>query len=201
MYNRYIIILLILLFISCEKSNSDNIPFGSKIDIRIDGLFDEEDWNISKTIHLTPNNYLYFIQNEDYLFLGIYNDENVGRYVDLYVDNDSIGTINLHASMQLGERQLIDNWNDTIPVWNWGNNVNWTANKVEVVNEDEEISFLESVKPYQGYEFQISKEKIRSKKVKIRIEIKDFVGQADDIVFPINSKRERTENWLMIEIK
>ncbi len=197
----FIILLSITLFTSCDELNSTDIPFSSKINIQIDGLFNKEDWSNSKVIELTSNNSLYLIQDKDNLFLGIQNKENVARYIDLYIDNESIGTINLHASMQLGERQLIDEWSDTIPEWNWGNNTNWTANKVEVVSEDEKIPFIESLKSYDGHEFQISKKKINNKKVKIRLEIKDFVGQADDIIFPINSERKRTDNWFMIELK
>ncbi len=103
--------------------------------------------------------------------------------------------------LQLGERQLVGDWNDAVPAWDWGNNINWTANVVEVLNDDDEISFLESVKPYQGHEFRIAKKKIGGKNVRIRLEIKDFVGQSDDIVFPVTSVRKKTENWLMIELE
>ena len=157
MERKYFIFLLTVLLTSCDQKKSTKIPFSSEINIRIDGVFDAEDWNSSKIIQLTPNNSLYLIQNKDYLFMGIYNNENVGRYVDMYLYNESLGTVNLHASMQLAERQLIGNWNDTIPAWNWGNNRDWISNKVEVVNDNDEIPFLESVKPYQGHEFQISK--------------------------------------------
>ena len=133
--------------------------------------------------------------------MGINNKENVGRYVDLYLENESIGIVNLHASMQLGERKLIDSWNDTIPAWSWGNNNGWTANVVEPLNKGGEGSFLASVKPYQGHEFQISKKKIKDKKLKIRLEIKDFIGQAEDIIFPVDSKRNETENWLKVVMK
>jgi len=201
MCNKYIILLSVVLLTSCKTSRSTDVPSISKIKIRIDGFFNVEEWDKSKIIDITSNNSLYLIQDDDYLFLGIKNNEDVGRYIDLYLDNDSIGTINLHASMQLGERQLYGNWNDTIPGWNWGNNLKWTANIVEVVNETDQITFLESVENYEGFEFQISKNKIRSKKVRIRFEIKDFVGQASEIVFPLNSVRMKTEDWLLLELK
>lgn len=200
MRNRYIFLLSFILFSSCRESNLTDVPFRANMNIQIDGLFDEEDWNRSRTIEITPSNSLHLVQDKYYLFLGISNYEDIGRYVDLYIDNDSIGIINLHASMQLGERLLTDNWNDTIPVWNWGKNTYWTANNVVVIDESEEISFLESVKPYQGHEFKISKNHI-GKKIRVRLEIKDFLGKASDIVYPFNSERQRTEDWYLLELK
>ena len=201
MFDKYIIILCVVLFTCRSDSSLTDIPFKSNINVRIDGLFNAEEWDKSKNIYLTSNNSVQLIQDEDYLFIGIKNNEDVGRYIDLFMDNDSIGTINLHASMQLGERQLSDNWNDSIPTWNWGNNSNWTANTVVVVNESENISFLESIEPYQGFEFQISKKKIKSKKVRIRLEIKDFMGQETDLIFPLNSEHLKPEDWALLELK
>ncbi len=193
-------IILLVLFTSCTNSNSIFIPSGSQTDITIDGIFNSEEWEESTTVNITENNTLYLIQNEDYLFLGVRNNENLGRYVDMYITNDSIGVLNLHASMQLGERALGITWNDTMPAWNWGNNTNWSANEVKVIDESEQITFLESVEFYQGFEFKIAKDKIQSKISKIRIEIKDFMGKEDEIIFPLNSERSNTDNWLVIEL-
>ena len=169
--------------------------------IQIDGFFNANEWRKSKAIEIVFNNTLYLIQDKDYFYLGIKITEDLGRYIDLYIANDSIGTINLHASMQLGERQLMDYWSDTIPAWNWGNNVEWAANNVKVVNESKEMSFMESVEDYEGFEFRISKSKIKSKNIKVRLEIKDFLGQASEIVFPLNSNRMKTEDWFLIEFE
>ncbi len=194
-------LLLVILWTSCTTQIVGTIPFDTDVKMQIDGLFGEEEWSKAKLVRITPNNSLYLIQNQKYLFLGVRNNEKVGRYLDLYLENDSIGAINLHASMQLGERQLTEDWNDTIPKWNWGNNREWTANMVGFLDDNEHHSFLESVRPYQGFEFQISKKKIRSKKVRIRLEIKDFVGQADEIIYPIESHRKIANDWLFLELK
>lgn len=200
-FKKHIILLSIALLTSCNNASLTDVPSISMVKIQIDGIFNANEWNKSKAIEITLDNSLYLMQDKDYFYLGIKITEDVGRYIDLYVDNDSIGMINLHASMQLGERQLTDNWSDTIPAWNWGNNIKWTANNVKVVNESEQLPFLESVERYEGFEFQISKSKIRSKKVKIRLEIKDFVGQASEIVFPLNSDRMKTEGWFLLELE
>ena len=197
--DRSVTIALIATFtLACTNSSSVKIPFSSDPGITVNGNFDNNEWTGGKSIQITPYNYLLLIQDNGNIYLGIKNQENVARYVDLYLYHDSFGTLNLHASMQLGERLLMGNWNDTTPEWNWGNNENWSANKVEVVNDDENISFFESLKPYQGHEFQISKRRIRNSNFRLRVEIKDFVGEAKDIVFPENSDKRNTATWLQV---
>ena len=198
-FKNYLILLSLVSFISCIDSN--NISLKSNINIQIDGLFNEQDWKDAKLVNITDSTMLYLMQNNTELYLGIRNRDSVSRYVDLYIDNDSNGTINFHASMQLGERLLSGNWNDTIPAWSWGNNDQWYANKVVIINNNENISFQESLKPYEGYEFKISKRKIIGKDIRIRIEIRDFEGKADDIIFPLNSKRMNEENWYSLKLK
>lgn len=200
-FKKHIILLSVALLTSCNNSSLTNIPSVSIATIQMDGFFGLDEWNKSKAIGISLDNTLYLMQDKNYFYLGIKISEDVGRYIDLYMDNDSIGTINLHASMQLGERQLTENWSDTIPEWDWGNNSRWTANNVMAVSDSEEISFLESVAEYEGFEFQISKSKISGKTIKIRLEIKDFEGQASEIVFPLNSNRTKTEDWFLVALE
>ncbi|MCD2259502.1 hypothetical protein [Psychroserpens luteolus] len=198
-FKKYIALILLILLVSCNDVNE--IPLKSNIEIQIDGLLREKDWEDSKIITLKPSTTLFYIEDEVNLFIGIRNTDSINRYIDLYINNDSIGTINLHASMQLGERLLGDHWNDTIPTWDWGNNKDWISNNVEIVNHNENMSFQESIAPYEGFEFKILKRKIKSKKNRIRIEIKDFLGEAQDIVYPLDSERNNKENWNTINIK
>ncbi|WP_298895137.1 hypothetical protein [uncultured Psychroserpens sp.] len=198
-FHKYVALISLTLLVSCNDFNE--IPLKSNIDIQIDGLLKEKDWEDSKIITVTPSTTLFYIEDEVNLFIGIRNTDSINRYIDLYINNDSIGTINLHASMQLGERVLGDHWNDTIPTWDWGNNKDWISNNVEIVNHNENMSFKESIVPYEGFEFKISKRKIKSKKNRIRIEIKDFLGEAQDIVYPSDSERNTKENWNPILLK
>ncbi len=102
--------------------------------------------------------------------------------------------------MQLGERVLNKGWNDTLPAWNWGNNIDWLANKIEFGEKGRKSTFRESFKHYEGHEFRIAKRKFSSNHVKIRIEIRDFDGQAKDIIFPDNSERYNLENWFNLQL-
>jgi hypothetical protein len=121
---KILLLSLICFNFSCKKNTSEHIPFIEKSDIIIDGFFLNEEWSDAKIIDISKNNTLYLLQNEDYVFIGIKNDEIIKRYIDLYLVNETY-TINLHASMQLGERILIDSWDDSTPKWHWGNNMGW----------------------------------------------------------------------------
>ena len=199
--NKYLSVLFVILWTACSPSDAPDIPWVQKATIKIDGLFDSTEWKQSSTIRLTPNNCLYLMQDEESLFLGLRHNEDVKRYVDLYFHNDSIGTINLHASMQLGERVLKDRWNDTIPGWSWGNNTYWMANRVEIRKEANENPFPENLNPYEGHEFQISKKKLKGKQIKLRLEIRDFMGKASDLSFPVHSQRYQTDQWMLLRLE
>lgn len=205
MFRRYFIYTVVTFFtvlFSCSSHyDTLKVPMRHQIHISIDGIFDTKEWEHSRVIDITQKNKMYLVHNEDYFFLGIKNNESVARYIDLYIENDSIGTINLHASMQLSERVLSNVWNDTIPKWNWGNNNNWIANKVKPISNDESIPFIETVTHYEGFEFKISKNKLKSNTSKIRIEIKDFIGKETDIIFPSESERLDTERWFLLKLE
>ena len=199
-YSIYIGFSLVIILFSCTNASTSEVPIKHQMNISIDGMFDAKEWKHSRIIDVAQKNTMHLIQNEDYLFLGIKNTESVARYVDLYIENDSIGTINFHSSMQLSERSLGDVWNDTIPKWNWGNNSNWTANKVKTISNDETVPFIETVARYDGFEFKIAKSKLKSSTSKIRLEIKDFIGEEKGIIFPIDSQRFDTKNWFHLEL-
>ncbi len=119
----------------------------------------------------------------------------MARYVDVYLDTEDSVIINLHSSMQLGERILNDHWNDTIPDWSWGNNSYWNANTVNLLTHNDNVPFLESVEPYEGFEFIISKHKLDASEVRIRIEMRDFLGEAEDMILTPRSERYDAKSW------
>ncbi len=195
-------LVIALLTSLAHSSRAQQIPSSQSVSIEIDGFLDEEEWKQPQKVTCGPQHQLLLLQDEQHLYIGIKGDEKeFARYVDLYLETRTMGMINLHASMQLGERLLTENWNDTIPQWNWGNNTNWEANTVQVISDDENIPFIESLKPYEGFEFRISKKKLGEETVRIRIEIKDFLGQTDGVVYPSASLRNETDQWLQLDLK
>jgi hypothetical protein len=193
------ILLLIIILFGCTRNDS-SVPTVSGKTINPDGLFNEKVWSRSRIFALPSASTLHLLQSDDDVFLAIEFDDEFGKYVDVYISNDSMGTINLHASMQLGERILTDNWNDTIPLWNWGNNQGWIANTIRYKENNETLLLMESIEPYDAFEFVISKSKLRQNSLFIRLEIRDFTGKVEDHIYPPLSKREDTSSWLQVNL-
>ena len=194
------LLLFALHLVACNTSNNSNTPMDNSVAISIDGIIDANEWKTSRVYDIASENKLYLVQDEAYVYMAIKRDAKVARYVDVYLTNDSNELINLHASMQLGERLLIGNWDDNNPAWKWGNNDGWQSNTARIIKKGNDLSFLETLKPYDGYEFKISKKKIKSNNFKLRIEIKDFIGEAEEITFPKNTDRKEQKNWFQINL-
>ncbi len=198
MNKNYVLLILVILH-SCTK-DSNVVPTIDTITVSTDGQLDERIWNQSLAFDLPSTYTLHLLQNDEAVWMAIELGEKSGKYVDVYLHNDSIGTINLHASMQLGERMLAGNWNDTIPAWNWGNNYDWIANTIRYKEHNEKMLLMESIAPYQGFEFKISKSRILQNRLFIRLEIKDFTGTGENYIYPLLSKREDPGNWLNVSL-
>jgi len=189
----------VALLMACANSKKKNIPKLNGIHITTDGMFTEQAWGKAKQIEMNTYNKLLLFQTDSFLYVGVRNIEKIARYVDVYINSDSLGLLNLHASMQLGERKLEGNWNDTIPTWHWGNNNQWTANIVSVNTKKNNLPFLETINTYEGFEFKISKRKIGNTEIALRIEINDFMGEATSIIFPDGLLDYDLKNWYVVK--
>ncbi len=175
------------------------VPYSKSLSIEIDGTLDKVEWQKASVFQLEDKNKVLIIQNRENVFIGLDNNENVLRYADVYIASEA-GTINLHASMQLGERKLTEGWNDTIPKWNWGNNKNWAANRLLLRGKDLKSLNKSQLNAYNDYEFKISKEKLASANFRIYIEIKDIYGKESGVCFPKDSIRYNINNWQSIHL-
>lgn len=175
------------------------VPHKQETMINLDGKIGSEEWQDTNSVQINSMMDLLLLQNNSDFYLAIEVSEDVARYVDIFIKPSGHDITNLHASMQLGERLLTGEWNDTIPQWNWGNNDNWSANTVILRNHNDTIPFIQLVQPYNGFEFRIARDKIEPQ-FKIRIEIKDFEGKAEDVVYPKHSKRDDLGSWKEIDL-
>jgi hypothetical protein len=192
-----LLISLFTLLMACNSNTSNRVPVMEST-VTIDGTLEVNEWNKALEVDLESEVVLLLGQNEKNLFLGIKRD-SVARYVDLYIKTgDSLK--NIHASMQLGERSLYGEWNDTIPGWNWGNNKLWTANKVSLLTNNDSLPFSKQVNPYDGFEFTIDKSMLGSNTFRLFVEIKDFMGEAKDIKFPKDATRKEYEKWYKVRL-
>lgn len=190
---KYFLTFILLYFFSLTFGQSVKVPFNIS-SVEIDGFFKEKEWAGAKMIEVGNKTHLFLKQDKQFIFLGIKRNPGMAIYVDFYL-KEKKSIRNLHASMQLGERELTGEWNDSSPDWQWGNNKLWSANSVRYVTDDESIPFLNQINEYEGYEFKIDKTMITSKKIQIMIEIRDFMGEAKTIIYPEAAKRDNSSKW------
>ena len=195
------IVLHILLFgfalvLFSQKRSQVTVLYVDCVDVVIDGSFAEDCWGAAAVVEAGSIKVL-FTQSADSLYLGIKRDAGVARYVDLFFSTDGSEIVNLHASMAVGERQIVGSWTDENPPWRWGNNRGWSANTVSIAVDREDLPFLDTVVPYDGFEFRIAKSKIM-KGSKLYIEVKDFVGEASGIQIPEGAEPGNADTWLLL---
>ena len=142
----------IFIFLSFLLSHSVtcqvHVPQVSQVKVIADGINNKGEWRRANTIQLGKEFTIYLMADSVWVYLAIFSNGQASHYTDLYLLSALL--VNLHASMQLGERQLpLDGtWNDETPAWSWGNNKNWIANSVNYKsNASESAPFLEQGNP------------------------------------------------------
>lgn len=194
--------ILILLVCMCILSCSDK----STKPIMADGQIDTKEWQDSKSIAVDGENTIYYKSDSRYYYLAVKSQLPKPLYVDLFI-SEAGAVKNIHASSQLGERILTDTiWTDYEPKTKWGYTNGWIANTVkfdrvkmrQIQAEDPTKNPYESAFiPYDGIEFQFSKELFNFNEARFRCEIRNMIGPEgfETVVFPKNSKRKQTDTW------
>jgi hypothetical protein len=192
------IYILLIPLVACNEGLTNKVP-KQTASIEIDGILKDTEWGNSKIISSNESVQIMLTQNDSFFYIGVRKEKEIARYVDVYI-YDGTKLLNLHASMQLGERLLQGDWNDTIPTWNWGNNKLWTANHVSIVSKDEQLPFSKQTNAYDGYEFIIKKEMIENIELKLMLEIKDFTGEQSMVIFPDRAIRHNYSEWFTFKL-
>jgi hypothetical protein len=190
---KKIILLLVCLFSLFFNGSSQVLTFPFTVQPPvIDGKFTQGEWKGAKQISLDSVT-LYFLSSDKEIFIGVQGQKGIHPYTDLYFKTDSI--LNLHASLQLGERNLLV-LADPVE-WSWGNNRLWTASVVTYKkNAGEKQSFYEQVEQYDGQEFVIQKNRFRGvTEIKLKIIVGDFINANSGARYPAG------EAWMEINMR
>jgi hypothetical protein len=144
-------------------------------------------------------------QNSEDLFIGIKSTAKTSKpFTDIFLSNNSINQLNLHASSQLGERHIInDSWNINVNPWSWGNNKQWEANTTEFdKSKEKNLPMILKYVHHEGQEFRISKEKLMQQTVKIRATVTsiDLNMKTSEINYPKNSNKSEPATWLELQL-
>lgn len=207
---KYAFFVLTIVLYSCGSSKPDTkVPAlrVSTSSIEVDGIFDESAWNQALVHHISDSVDLLVFQNDEHVFIGIKSLSDYQRTsTDLYLQNENFEPINLHASMQLGERAYTQNiWKTDTNPYSWGNNEGWTANIFqwnEEVRESRSLHIIEKLLYSQGQEYVVSKEKIPGDYLNLDIKINVIAldNQAMPIAYPEGSTETDPTTWLRLEL-
>ncbi|MCW5910889.1 MAG: hypothetical protein KIT62_07435 [Cyclobacteriaceae bacterium] len=197
----FAIIFFLLLLKAIQADAQINVPLRKNITITPDGTQGQQEWSNALKISLERDYGLYLQADKDWLYIGAFGRQTM-PYTDMYIKTTT-GLINLHASMQLGERLLPqdNSWNDETPAWNWGNNTHWTANTVTYkTGASENQPFREQVNAYEGQEFKIAISKT-GKEFSLLVVMRDFVDADIHVSFPANGNQYDVRSWQTLSIR
>ena len=176
--------------------------------VLIDNNIDlKKEWADAKSTQIGDGYSILVKQDKFYYYVAINRIDDNPIYVDFYLHLNN-KTYNIHASQQIGERLLEDTtWTDRKPEMKWGVRNGWTASvaivdriklsqlrkdKVEIIQ-----AYMQSILPYDGYEFQFLKESWNLKEAKIRIEIKHMYNSDEfkEVIYPLKSEKKSINTW------
>jgi len=168
----------------------------------IDGKISQEEWEGALGISVAPDATALVFQTDKDLLLAVRLTTPSPSYVDLFLLLDDGKRVNLHASMQVGERELpAEGWTDHKPPTHWGRQVHWRANAVKDAPDKKATTPVsEMFIPYEGFEFRLSKQRFGGRSLRLRVEVRDFTARRADLVFPAGSTRFDAKSWAELSL-
>jgi hypothetical protein len=190
-----------------QRSVSEvSVPETDGRPVMIDGLFTAGEWDDAFAIDAGEGVTLYLKQEKGHVFVGIRCTELGTAVVDLFIQPTGNEIYQLHASAQIGEIVLSAPGEED-PRFAWGYSPEWTANEVrwdqarreKLVAEgmDTGEAQVETIFPYDGFEFQIRKGKFASSRWLIRFNV--YSAQVR-FAFPHGTEPKDTEGWLPLSL-
>lgn len=183
------------------------VPTGDGRPVMTDGLFHSEEWADAALLALGETVQLSLKEHSGHVFVGVHCGD-LGRpfTMDLYLAGSEGEIHQLHASAQIGERVLIPD--EESPRWVWGYAPGWYANEVrwnqpmadslmeegETRTEAQRAALFE----YDGFEFQILRERFPGSEWLLRVEIRSYPNFNSPLIHPEGTSRDGTEGWLRL---
>lgn len=173
------------------------VPQLSSESVEIDGRIGGDEWKGAHEVTVAPDVTLLVFQTKADVLLAVRLKTPSPAYVDLFLLLEDEKRINLHASMQVGERALpAKGWTDRDPPTHWGRQDHWRANAVkQLPGKPESAPLTETLVPHEGFEFRLSRDRFGGKGWRLRLEVRDFMAKRPDIIFPSPSTRMDSSSW------
>lgn len=174
--------------------------------VMIDGLFTAGEWDDAFAIDVGEGVTLHIKQEKGHVFIGIRCTGLGPAVVDLFIQPTGSEIHQLHASAQIGEI-VLSGPGEEDPPFVWGYSPEWTANearwdqarreKLIAQGMDPGQAQVETMFPYDGFEFQIRKGRFASSRWLIRFNV--YSAQVR-FAFPPGTEPKDTEGWLLLNL-
>lgn len=174
--------------------------------VLLDGTFSPGEWADAVSVDAGPVR-LFMKQEKGHVLLGVRCRDLTSPVVDLYVEPRGAEIHQLPASAQLGERILPSDGSEPA-AFTWGRSPSWYANEVRwdegrrrrLINEGMEAgeAQMETLFPYDGFEFQIRQDKLGASQWRIRLEVWSAGGRAN--VYPADTRPDNSSGWLVLDL-
>jgi hypothetical protein len=192
-----------------ESAGPVTVPETDGVPVMIDGVFSEEEWDNALLVDASEAVKIYLKQERGHVFVGVLCIRLMSPTMDLFIQPGDQEIYQLHTSAQIGEIVLREGDSED-PPWVWGYSPDWYANEVrwdqrqreELIAQgmDRDRAQIETLFPYDGFEFQIRASKFESSEWRIRVEVRSAPDFDAPFVFPPHTQRRSTEGWLTLRL-
>jgi hypothetical protein len=171
--------------------------------VAVDGAITPREWEGAGKFDIAPDVTLLAFQTGEDVLMAVKLPKSSLAYVDMFLLLEDGKRVNLHASMQVGEREVpATGWTDEAPRTHWGKQDRWRANAVkQTPGKDASAPLREALVPYDGFEFRLSKQRFGQRVWRMRLEVRDFGGKRADLVFPKASDRMDAQTWATVSLE
>lgn len=174
--------------------------------VLLDGTFSVGEWDDALTVE-GGGVTLYLKQEAGHVFIAVGSQGLTSPVTNLFIQPVGGEIHQLHVSAQLGERVLPSDGSEP-PPFTWGFSSLWYANEVrwderrrrQLVDEgmDQGQAQVETLFPYDGFEFQIRREKFGVSEWRIRVDVPS--AGREPLVFPRDTQPGDSTGWLVLNL-
>ena len=181
---------------SSDLPEKITVPLVNKCQIKIDGVFTENEWKGALKFNMSENFEIHLIADNDNLYIGLKYAGKVADYkqpldclTEVYFSTNSTEFYNLHSSGRLAEG--INRFSADLkqPKYSLEEVAGWEANFGSHVRENDLNC--------KGNEYKISLSKIKSRTLKMACGILAVnVSFRESANFPVNYSYKNSNNWV-----
>lgn len=177
------------------------VPETSPVPVLVDGQLSAGEWEDAAVVPVADGVRLLFRQVAGHVYLAVDVPDRVPRPVDLYLQAEGGMPVQLHASAQLGERDLPPaGWAPGEPAFCPGNPVGWVASVARVDAErPEDLPFAARTHPADGVEIQLLRSRFPGRIWRLAVHVGAFTGSRDAWLWPAGATAD-PRSWAVIDL-